>query len=136
VKRVVALCAVVFSACTPAQLREWQVWHAQDPAAAIAYAEQPDVQAQLADGVGTPAPAPSARWDAIAACESGGRWDYPLVTNRTGTYSGGHMIWTKAWAAYGGHEYAPHAYLASKAEQIVVAERILADNGWGAWDCA
>lgn len=80
--------------------------------------------------------APSSRWDRIARCESGGNWNYGLVTNRTGTYSGGLMIWTKAWDAYGGNEFASDAYLASKAQQIIVAERILADRGWRAWDCA
>jgi hypothetical protein len=75
-------------------------------------------------------------WDRIAWCESGGQWAHPPVTNRTGTYSGGLMIWTRAWTVYGGGEFAGQAWQASKAEQIVVAERILDDRGWGAWDCA
>jgi hypothetical protein len=33
----------------------------------------------------------------------------------------------------GGGEFAPDAYLASKAEQIVVAERLLEVSWWGAW---
>ena len=85
------------------------------------------------------APAPAAEWsvdwDDVAWCESGGRWDYPPVTNRTGTYSGGLMIGTRWWPVYGGDEFAPQAYLATKNEQIIVAERILDDNGRGAWDC-
>jgi len=134
----VALSLAALTGCTPAQIDRWLTWYEQDAAAAVTYAETPEVQAQLATGASNHSltNTQGSRWDRIAACESGGRWDYPLVTNRTGTYSGGLMIWTKAWAAYGGHEFAVHAYLASKAEQIVVAERILADQGWGAWDCA
>ena len=77
----------------------------------------------------------SVDWDDVAWCESGGRWDYPPVTNRSGTYTGGLMIWTKAWDQYGGEEFSSDAYLTTKENQIVVAERILAENGRGAWDC-
>jgi hypothetical protein len=131
------------AACTPQQIADWVAWNERDPAAAQEFARLPEVQASLASGEHEQQASTSgltnnhgSRWDRIAQCESGGRWDYPLVTNRTGTYSGGLMIWTKAWAAYGGHEFAPNAYQASKAQQIEIAERILADNGWGAWDCA
>jgi hypothetical protein len=123
--------AAAVTACTPTEFAKWTEWHNQDPAAAEAFAEE-----WKADHAARPAAAPSTRWDRIAQCESGGRWDYPLVTNRTGTYSGGLMIWTKAWDAYGGNEFASDAYLTSKANQIIVAERILADQGWGAWDCS
>jgi hypothetical protein len=117
---------------------QWVEWFTLDPEPALEFANHPDIQAALAQrGTSSTASIPrEATWDRIARCESGGRWDYPLVTNRTGTYSGGLMIWVRAWEAYGGHEFAQHAYLASKAQQIVVAERILADQGWGAWDCA
>jgi hypothetical protein len=96
---------------------------------------------QCAPECAPPPPAPAvsphaAQWDRIARCESGGNWSYPPVTNRTGTYSGGLMIWQKAWVAYGGQQFSTWAYQTSKANQIVVAERILADQGWGAWDCA
>src|SRR4029077_463114 len=153
-KTITVLAAVVglgaLTACTPRELAAWVDWNNQDPAAAQAFANTPEVQASLAAGQqqeAAPAPAEDSgdqgltnnhgsRWDKIARCESGGNWGYPLVTNRTGTYSGGLMIWTKAWAAYGGKQFAPNAYQASKAQQIEVAERILADQGWGAWDCA
>lgn len=128
-----AVSALALTACTPSEIDAWLQWHAQDPVAAEAFANQPEIQALLHP----PAPVSSnlARWDRIARCESGGRWDYPPVTNRTGTYSGGLMIWTKAWVVYGGQQFAPQAWLATKAQQIVVAERIWADNGPGAWDC-
>ena len=75
------------------------------------------------------------RWDRIAHCESGGQWQHRPVTNRFGTFSGGLMIWHKAWDAYGGKQFARYPYLASKAQQIVVAERIWADRGSRAWQC-
>lgn len=48
---------------------------------------------------------------------------------------GGLMIWQKGWVQYNGQQFAPWAYQASKSEQIIVAERIRADQGWSAWDC-
>ena len=133
-RRTIIVGLLALTSCTPGQIDAWVQWHDVDPAGAEAFANQPEIQAQL-----HPAPAPVSphlsRWDRIARCESGGNWSYPPVTNRTGTYSGGLMIWTKAWVVYGGQQYAPQAWLATKAEQIAVAERILADQGWGAWDC-
>jgi hypothetical protein len=91
-----------------------------------------------------PAPAPAAIqssygtavWDRIARCESGGRWDHPPVTNSSGTYSGGLMIGHRWWPEYGGREFAYHPYQASKAEQIIVAERIADDIGLDrGWQC-
>jgi hypothetical protein len=135
----VTLVVLFMTGCTRAQVTAWVAWHETDPAAAEEFANLPEVQAALHARTPQrtrPAAAPSARWDRIAWCESGGRWDHPPVTNSTGTYSGGLMIWVRAWTVYGGTEFAPQAWQASKAEQIVVAERILADRGWGAWDCA
>ena len=136
---IVVSTIIILTGCTQRQIADWVAWHDRDPVAAEEFANLPAIQALL-HKADTSSDGPqfeyNQRWDRIAQCESGGRWDYPLVTNRTGTYSGGLMIWTKAWAAYGGHEFAPHAYLATKQQQIVVAERILADQGWGAWDCA
>lgn len=136
---LILLGVVALTGCTDRQVAQWVEWFTSDPEAAVAFANEPEVQAALATREaprGTSSQASSTRWDRIAQCESGGRWDYPLVTNSTGTYSGGLMIWTRAWESYGGHEFAPHAYLASKAEQIIVAERIWADRGARAWDCA
>lgn len=67
-------------------------------------------------------------WDAIAACESGGNWSI-----NTGTYDGGLQFLPATWASHGGLEYAPAANLASREEQIAVAERVLASQGPGAW---
>ena len=146
-KRALTAAALVLTltGCSAAELEAWIRWHNTDPAAAEEFARRPEVAADLATGEhDTDGPQfaqwltnrHAAEWDRIARCESGGRWDYPPVTNRTGTYSGGLMIWTKAWVAYGGQEFAGQAWQASKAEQIEIAERILDDQGWGAWDCA
>jgi len=69
------------------------------------------------------------RWDQLAECESGGDWSI----NTGNGFSGGVQFLRSTWLAMGGGEFAPDAYLASKAEQIVVAERLLKVSGWGAW---
>ena len=71
----------------------------------------------------------SSRWDQLAQCESGGDWSI----NTGNGFSGGVQFLRSTWLAMGGGEFAPDAYLASKAEQIVVAERLLEVSGWGAW---
>jgi hypothetical protein len=48
-------------------------------------------------------------------------------------YYGGVQFSPSTWRAFGGGEFAPNAHQASRAEQIVVAERTLAEQGWGAW---
>jgi hypothetical protein len=79
----------------------------------------------------TPPPASDAsRWDQLAQCESSSRWDYPPVS---GGFSGGLMFHIGTWRANGGLEYAPDAYLASREQQIDIAERVLANSGWRAW---
>ena len=80
-----------------------------------------------------PTPSPSSdtsRWDQLAQCESGGRWDYPPVS---GGFSGGIMFHIGTWRAMGGEEFAPDAYLATREQQIDIAERVLASSGWNAW---
>ncbi|WP_171058241.1 transglycosylase family protein, partial [Modestobacter altitudinis] len=77
-----------------------------------------------------PAPAPAAHdWDAVAACESGGNWSI----NTGNGYYGGLQFGQSTWNAYGGAGYAARADLATKAEQIAVAEKVLAAQGKGAW---
>lgn len=68
-------------------------------------------------------------WDRVAQCESGGRWDI----NTGNGYHGGLQFSPRTWSGFGGGEFAPVAYQATRAEQIVVAERVLAKQGWGAW---
>ena len=68
-------------------------------------------------------------WDQVARCESGGNW----AINTGNGYHGGLQFSPSTWSSNGGGEYAPAAYLASKDEQIAVAERVLASQGRGAW---
>jgi nucleoid-associated protein YgaU len=76
-----------------------------------------------------PAQADSVNWDAIAQCESGGNWSI----NTGNGYYGGLQFSRSTWLAYGGGQYAPTANLASRSQQIAVAERTLAGQGIGAW---
>lgn len=68
-------------------------------------------------------------WDELAQCESGGNW---AIDTGNG-FSGGLQFTDSTWAAYGGTEYAPRASQASREQQIAVAERVQAGQGWGAW---
>ncbi|MGW3043324.1 transglycosylase family protein [Kitasatospora sp. NPDC001159] len=73
--------------------------------------------------------APSSAWDAVAQCESGGNWS---ISTGNG-FHGGLQFTPSTWAAYGGTAYAPQANQATKAQQISVAEKVLASQGPGAW---
>ncbi|QKW18301.1 LysM peptidoglycan-binding domain-containing protein [Kitasatospora sp. NA04385] len=68
-------------------------------------------------------------WDKVAQCESTGNWS---IDTGNGFY-GGLQFTSSTWAAYGGTAYAPQANLATKAQQIAVAEKVLASQGPGAW---
>lgn len=76
----------------------------------------------------TPAEA-APNWDALAQCESGGRWNI----NTGNGYYGGIQFSASTWRAYGGTQYAPRADLASREQQIAVAGRVLASQGSNAW---
>ena len=65
-------------------------------------------------------------WDRLAQCESGGNWGI----NTGNGYSGGLQFAQGTWRANGG---SGSAHNASRAEQIRVAERVKASQGWGAW---
>ncbi|MGV9269981.1 transglycosylase family protein [Kitasatospora sp. NPDC003701] len=73
--------------------------------------------------------APVSTWDAVAQCESGGNWS---INTGNGFY-GGLQFTPSTWKAYGGTSYAPQAHQASRAQQISVAEKVLASQGPGAW---
>lgn len=68
-------------------------------------------------------------WDKVAACESTSNWD----VNTGNGYFGGLQFTRSTWAAYGGTDYAPRADLASRDQQIAIAEKVLAGQGPGAW---
>jgi LysM repeat protein len=88
--------------------------------------------AALGLGAGTASAAPDSTRDAVAQCESSGNWS---INTGNGFY-GGLQFTQSTWAAYGGTEYASRADLATKDQQIAVAEKTLAGQGWGAWTCA
>ena len=75
---------------------------------------------------GNAAAASASVWDRVAQCESGGNWS----TNPGNGYYGGLQFSASTWRAYGGSGSAANA---SREEQIAVAERVLAAQGWGAW---
>lgn len=70
--------------------------------------------------------ATEAQWDQVAQCESGGNWGI----NTGNGFSGGLQFTQQTWNAFGGSGSAQGA---SKAEQIRVAENVLAGQGAGAW---
>jgi hypothetical protein len=77
-------------------------------------------------------------WDRIAQCESSGNWH-----DTAGYYEGGLQFAPGTWTSYGGLAFAPHAYDASRTEQITVAIRVRdgwhgphgyeSAQGWEAW---
>ncbi|WP_165164481.1 resuscitation-promoting factor Rpf1 domain-containing protein [Corynebacterium qintianiae] len=73
--------------------------------------------------------APDSDWDRLAQCEAGGNWNI----NTGNGYSGGLQFSASTWRAYGGGDFAPYAYQATREQQIIVGERTLAGQGWGAW---
>jgi hypothetical protein len=78
---------------------------------------------------GQAAAATDGEWDQVAHCESGGNWGI----NTGNGYHGGVQFSASTWASHGGGDYAPSAELASRDQQIAVAERVLASQGRGAW---
>ncbi|HEU0191707.1 MAG TPA: transglycosylase family protein [Mycobacterium sp.] len=70
-----------------------------------------------------------AAWDRIAGCEAGGNW----AINSGNGYYGGVQFDYGTWVANGGLKYAPRADLATREEQIAIAEVTQARQGWGAW---
>ncbi|WP_054816495.1 transglycosylase family protein [Nocardia arizonensis] len=78
---------------------------------------------------GNASAAPDSDWDRLAQCEAGGNWGI----NTGNGFQGGLQFSPSTWNAHGGQEYAATANQASREEQIVVAEKVLASQGWGAW---
>jgi resuscitation-promoting factor RpfA len=74
----------------------------------------------------TPTATSGSTWDALAQCESGGNWS----TNTGNGFSGGLQFTPQTWAAFGGTGSPQNA---SRAQQIAVAEKVQASQGWGAW---
>ncbi|MFF4761164.1 transglycosylase family protein [Streptomyces sp. NPDC001292] len=80
-------------------------------------------------GAGGASAADGNTWDKVAKCESGGAWS----ANTGNGYYGGLQLAQDDWEKYGGLDYASSADQASRSQQIAVAEKLLADQGPGAW---
>ncbi|GAA1532208.1 resuscitation-promoting factor protein RpfC [Streptomyces albidochromogenes] len=84
-------------------------------------------------GASGAAAADATTWDRVADCESGGMWSADLGNG----YYGGLQFSPETWQKFGGTAYAPRADLASRSQQIQVAEKVLAAQGPAAWpSCA
>nr|BFD90969.1 resuscitation-promoting factor protein RpfA [Kitasatospora sp. Xyl93] len=68
-------------------------------------------------------------WDALARCESGGRWG----VNTGNGYYGGLQFDVATWRANGGLAYAPRADQATREQQIAVAEHLAERRGLAPW---
>jgi hypothetical protein len=75
---------------------------------------------------GTANAAADSTWDRLAQCESSGNWNI----NTGNGFSGGLQFTPSTWQAFGG-QGAPQN--ATREQQIAVAEKVLAAQGWNAW---
>ena len=73
----------------------------------------------------------AAMWDRVAQCESGGNW----AINSGNGYYGGLQFDNQTWLGAGGGQYAARADLASRTQQIAVANKVYADRGLAPWGC-
>ncbi|WP_309059562.1 transglycosylase family protein [Streptomyces sp.] len=80
-------------------------------------------------GTGAAQAADVETWDKVATCESSNDWD---INTGNGFY-GGLQFTQSTWEAFGGTRYAPRADLATKDQQIAIAEKVLDGQGPGAW---
>ena len=93
---------------------------------------QPTTQTERVGTKARPAPTYSSsglNWDAVAACESGGNWHI----NTGNGYYGGLQFDIGTWDSNGGAAYAARPDLASREQQIAVANRLYAARGSSPW---
>ena len=72
-------------------------------------------------------PAIMAKWAKVNICETGGNWH-----TRGPIYSGGLGILETNWMAYGGWKFGAE-YAATPAEQVFIAMKIQAANGYAGY---
>ena len=70
-------------------------------------------------------------WDRIAFCESSGNWHI----NTGNGYFGGLQFNLPTWTSVAGEDFAARPDLASRDEQITVANRLYAARGLQPWSC-
>jgi hypothetical protein len=87
---------------------------------------QAQAQAESAASSGIP----DGYWDRMAQCETDGNWS--MVGSR---YSGGLGFYNGTWDAFGGREFAARAGQATRAQQIIVANRVAHAVGLTGWGC-
>ncbi|ATZ25247.1 Resuscitation-promoting factor Rpf precursor [Streptomyces lavendulae subsp. lavendulae] len=80
-------------------------------------------------GAGSAQAASVSTWDKVAQCESTNNWSI----NTGNGYYGGLQILKSTWDSFGGRAYAAYPHQATKKQQILIAEKILAGQGAGAW---
>ena len=80
-------------------------------------------------GASAPTAPSGSVWDRIAQCESGGNWSI----NTGNGYYGGLQFSAQTWTAFGGGKYASTADKSTRAQQIDIAKKVQAAQGWGAW---
>lgn len=68
-------------------------------------------------------------WDTLADCEANGDWS----SRAHSLYQGGLQFHPQTWDAYRDPGMPGHAADASREQQIIVGERVQADQGWKAW---
>lgn len=91
--------------------------------------QEPASPAVAAKSSESPAISNEETWDRLAQCESGGNW----AINTGNGFFGGLQFTQQTWEGFGGAEYAPRADQATREQQIAVAEKVQASQGWGAW---
>ncbi len=74
-------------------------------------------------------PKPGSVWARLAECESGGDWDY----NGRDVFDGGLQFHPTTWSSFRLRRHPRFAWQATPMEQIAVARRVLAAEGWNAW---
>ena len=74
-------------------------------------------------------PQSNTTWDRLAKCESTNNWDADTGNG----FKGGLQFTQKTWKAFGGRQYASTPDEATREQQIAVAKRVQAEQGWNAW---
>jgi hypothetical protein len=98
---------------------------------AAAAVSAPVVMAGVASAApsATASPQSNSTWDRLARCESTNNWDADTGNG----FKGGLQFTQSTWKAFGGRKYASSPDEASREEQIAVAKKVQAEQGWDAW---
>lgn len=122
---------------------EWTVAPPPTRASTTSLPPAPDEPEDPADALDTAID--PAVWDRVADCESGdwdadavprpgsARWDYGLEFDHGDIFQGGLNFHPDTWETYRDPDMPDHAGDATRVEEIEIAERVLADQGWEAW---